>query len=111
MSPESRNVSVTQNESGRWLAMDQATGTTSEGDSVGVALLGLGLKLGLDEADDGRTLDELLDSLAEELGSEPSFNWSRARLESLAERVRARFDAQDVSEKDVEDAIRWARQE
>lgn len=108
MSPASRQISLARTEEGRWVATDEATGTTGEGDAVGVALLGLGLKLGLLEGDE-TTIDDLLDALATELDEEQSTGASTVRLEALAGRIRERFAARGVSEDDVEDAIRWAR--
>lgn len=108
MSTASRRISLARTERGRWIATDEATGTTGEGDSAGVALLGLGLKLGLLE-DEAGSLDELIDSLVAELDEEPASDRPTARLESLAARIRDRFAARGVTDDDVEDAIRWAR--
>lgn len=108
MRSASRQISLEKADHDRWVATDEETGTTGVGESAGVALLGLGLKLGLLEGE-ARTLDELLDSLEAELRSEGSEEPSTDRLVVLAERVRERFERRGLTDADVEDAIRWAR--
>ena len=74
-----------------------------------MALLGLGIKLGMMETE-GRTVEEMLADLVGEFDYDTGQLGSKARLQALSERVQQRFDAEGVTEDDVEDAIEWTRQ-
>lgn len=78
-------------EDGEYTAVDLETGTAGVGRSRASALAALAVRLGADE--------------------ESASTDSTAELEALAERTRERFDEEDVTEADVEDAIAWARSE
>lgn len=108
MSSATRTVTISQTDDDRWVAADEETGTTSEGYSIGMALLGLGIKLGVMESED-RTVEEMLDELVDEFDLDTDQLGSKARLQALSERVQQRFDATGVTNDDVEDAIKWAR--
>lgn len=78
-------------EDGEYTAVDSETGAIGIGNTRAMALAALAVRLG-----------------AEERGSDSD---NRAELRALADRTRERFEDEEVTEDDVEDAIAWARSE
>lgn len=78
-------------ENGEYTAVDSETGAVGTGNTRALALAALAVRLGAEEKGPGS--DE------------------RAELQALAARTRERFDAEEITEDDVEDAIAWARSE
>jgi hypothetical protein len=74
-------------EDGAYTAVDADSGIAASGDSKPMALIALAAAL--QKGDEGSDAE--------------------AELRALAERVRTRFEAEDVTEEDVEGAITWAR--
>ncbi|PSQ33559.1 hypothetical protein BRD09_00405 [Halobacteriales archaeon SW_10_68_16] len=86
----SATVEITEGD-GVYTAVDSETGATGRGGSRAMALAALAVQLqGLDE------------EMADEL--DPT-----TTLKVLSGSVQERFEDEDVSEEDVEDAIAWAR--
>lgn len=77
-------------EDGEYTAVDLETGVAGVGGTRALALAALAVRLGADESDE-------LDPGAE--------------LAALADRTRQRFEEEDVTEDDVDEAIAWARSE
>ena len=84
-------VEITEDD-GVFTAVDEETGAAGSGRSKAMALVALAAALGGGES---LPADEATDTKEE--------------LIALSTRVRARFDEADVTEADVDDAIRWAR--
>lgn len=92
----SATVEITE-ENGEYTARDLETGATGSGKTRAIALAVLAVHLGAEEdlagADRNRTLN------------------LKAELRALTRRTQRRFEAEGVTEDDVEDAIAWARSE
>ncbi|MFA1611206.1 hypothetical protein [Halobellus rubicundus] len=87
MSP---TVKISQ-EDGEYTAVDSETGEVGVGSTRAMALAELAVRLGsAEQQPDADTEDE---------------------VRKLVARTRARFDREEVTEDDVEDAIEWARSE
>lgn len=78
-------------EDGEYTAVDSETGAIGIGNTRAMALAALAVRLG-----------------AEERGSDSD---NRAELRALADRTRERFEDEEVTGDDVEDAIALARSE
>ena len=76
-------------ENGEYTAVDSRTGATGVGTTRALALAALAVRLGGDEAASG--IDE------------------ESELRRLADRTRRRFEAEGITEDDVDEAIAWAR--
>ena len=85
----SATVEITEDD-GMFTAVDSETGKTGRGESRAIALAALAVQL--------QSNDEGVDELD-----------AKTALQVLGERVRSRFDEEDVTEEDVEDAIARAR--
>lgn len=83
-------VEITE-EDGEYTARDRDTGATGTGNTRATALAVLAARLGAEE--DLANADR------------------KAELRALTERTRQRFEAEGVTEDDLEDAITWARSE
>lgn len=86
----SATVEITE-KNGEYTARDSDTGATGTGKTRATALAVLAARLGAEE--------ELADVDR------------KAELRALTEGTRQRFDAEGVTEDDIEDAIAWARSE
>lgn len=87
----SAQVEIREDDGG-YTAIDEETGTTGKGETRAIALATLAVRLHAGE-EDGGALD------------------SKTALRLLSARVQDRFEAEDVTEEDVGDAIAWARSE
>lgn len=103
MSSTPRQITVDRTDDDRWVAADEESGLTSEGESMAAALVGLGLKLGAGERE--AASDVIRDVLEAAVDAETR----EMDLDDLAERLHRRFTEADVTDRDVDDAIRWAR--
>lgn len=86
----SATVEITEDD-GQYTAVDSETGASGVGSTRAMALAALAVRLGAKE--------------------EHGTAESGAKLRSLADRTRNRFDEREVTDDDVEDAIEWARSE
>lgn len=86
----SATVEISEDD-GEYTAVDHQTGVSGVGSSRALALAALAVELGSLDGPDA------VDPAAE--------------IDALADRTRRRFEAADVTDDDVEDAIAWARSE
>lgn len=86
----SATVEISEDD-GEYTAVDHQTGVSGVGSSRALALAALAVELGSLDGPDA------VDPAAE--------------VDALADRTRRRFEAADVTDDDVEDAIAWARSE
>lgn len=85
----STTVEVSERDDGGYTAVDTTTGAAGEGEPVAEAL---------------EQLDDFLRDL-EDVGRDDSAE----QLRTLSERTKEGFEAEDVTDEDIEDAIDWAR--
>lgn len=97
-------VEVSEDASGRVTAVDAASGTTGEGDSVPEALVELARKIAEIEGD----LDVLTEATMAALERADA---EAAEFFELSGTIRARFREEGVTDEDVDEAIEWARSE
>lgn len=86
----SATVEISEDD-GEYTAVDHQTGVSGVGSSRALALAALAVELGSLDGPDA---------------ADPA-----AEIDALADRTRRRFEAADVTDDDVEDAIAWARSE
>lgn len=88
------SIEITRDD-GRYTAVDAETGTVGSGKTRAMALIALGAALG--------------GAVGFESGEVSEINDPKAELRELSEQTQERFEEENVTEKDVEDAIKWAR--
>lgn len=99
-------VEVSEDADGQVRAIEAESGAMGTGDSISEALVELARKIAVTQEDVAMVAE--IES-ADFLLSEPDPSPGAAALLELGESVRERFDAADVSESDVDEAINWAR--
>lgn len=100
-------VEISEDASGRVKAVDTASGTTGEGDSIPEALAALATKLAVIEEDVAAVVAGMSSVDLPISDLDPSAD--AAEFLELGRAVRDRFEEEGVTEGDVDEAIEWAR--